>query len=271
MHKDVVHQAVWVFLRRMIVCLGENVLTLMPDALGSMLDVDNCGYEDLMQFIPLVNQLVGKFKEKVTPLLNAVFMPLTRATLGLLGSSVDPTDVCTLNDHSFLQRSYFEFLNGILANGLSRVLISEQNAPDAPEVLLTVLQISSFSDQKGQRILLGMFKQLIAVWFAQGTGLDGFDDFVLSDVVPHSFQCVMHPDNDPEDAWSRLMVGEVASILVAAFRNSGPSFLAFLETSYFPSVDLPPDAAEAVLELVQGGNVKALQQGLVEMAKALRS
>lgn len=264
-HKNVVQGAVRVYLHRMIVCLGEHVLPIMPEALGAILEDGECTTESLMQFIPVICQMITKLKQKVSPLMNDFFIPLTRATFGSIESEQDQADSLQV------KRAYFEFLKMITVHNLTDVLLSETNAPHIPEVLGRVLEMSDMSDMKGERILVGVFKQLINSWFAQDSGLEGFTDFVLGEVVPHFFQCVLHSDAEGEEAWYHLLLGEFADVLIAVFRNGGPSFLEYLQTTYFPSVEFPPHEAETILELIERSDTKALKQGLVGFAKRLRS
>jgi hypothetical protein len=101
-------------------------------------------------------------------------------------------------------------------------------------------------------------------------GLDGFDDFVLTAVVPSCFQSLMRPDTDLDDAWTHLMVAEVAGVLIASFHASGPPFLEFLQGTYFPQVEMPAEASAAIVDMIQAEDKKALGKGLTEIAKALR-
>jgi len=45
--------------------MGEGILPIMPQALASMLDVTTCQIHDLKEFVPLINQIIDKFKAKV--------------------------------------------------------------------------------------------------------------------------------------------------------------------------------------------------------------
>ena len=60
-----VRNGVRTYLHRLIVCMGEGILPIMPQALASMLDVTTCQIHDLKEFVPLINQIIDKFKAKV--------------------------------------------------------------------------------------------------------------------------------------------------------------------------------------------------------------
>eukprot|EP00038_Savillea_parva_P008981 m.180452 g.180452 ORF g.180452 m.180452 type:complete len:968 (-) comp15007_c0_seq1:43-2946(-) len=276
-HKETVHTAVRVFVHRMIVCLGAHVLPLMPEALGSMLGSDSVSVEDLMQVIPLANQVIVKFKTKAAPLLDGIFLPVARATFAILRTHVDPADLCTHEDHKVLRQSYFEFLESMVTHRLAHVLTSEENAPHVGEILSATLEVGNPLDTKGQRVLFGMFRGLIKQWFMQGSGLEGFDEFVLSNVIPSCFQTIMTPGVELDDAWSQFMVGEVAAVLLTTFDAAGPSFLSYLQDTYFPDVGLPAAAGALIIDHIQQESRPArerklvLRGELINIAKALRS
>ena len=60
-----VRNGVLTYLRRMIACMGEGILPIMPQALASMLDVTTCQIRGLKEFAPLINQIVAMRKVKV--------------------------------------------------------------------------------------------------------------------------------------------------------------------------------------------------------------
>ena len=77
----------------MIVALGDDVLNCIPAAVKGLLTnhtvlrrrttmptcsslTSGCQADDLQEFIPLMNHLITKFKAKVLPFLDQVFIPL---------------------------------------------------------------------------------------------------------------------------------------------------------------------------------------------------
>lgn len=72
--------------------MTPGILPIVPASLGAMLDVDNCQNEDIRDFMPLITQIIMKFKTKVAPVLADFFLPVVQATLTLLRIDVDPAD-----------------------------------------------------------------------------------------------------------------------------------------------------------------------------------
>jgi exportin-T len=62
------------YLHRMIVVLGEELLPFVPPAVHGLLAGHSC--QDLVDFIPLINHLMKHFKAKLSPFLDQVFLPL---------------------------------------------------------------------------------------------------------------------------------------------------------------------------------------------------
>ena len=59
-HKALLHSGVLQFLHRMVVCLEEEILPFIPLALQHLLK--SADTRELYDFIPLINQVVSKFK-----------------------------------------------------------------------------------------------------------------------------------------------------------------------------------------------------------------
>ncbi len=59
-HRQLLHAGVRQFLHRMVVCLEDEVLPFVPMAMENLLK--NADAKELYDFIPLINQVVGKFK-----------------------------------------------------------------------------------------------------------------------------------------------------------------------------------------------------------------
>nr|XP_006817588.1 PREDICTED: exportin-T-like [Saccoglossus kowalevskii] len=59
--RQIVHSAVRQYLHRMIVCLEGDVLPYIPIAVENLLK-SSCTAKDIQEFIPLINQIISKFK-----------------------------------------------------------------------------------------------------------------------------------------------------------------------------------------------------------------
>jgi exportin-T len=149
------------YLHRMIICLGDELLKYVPVAVSLLLK--NCKSQEIQEFIPLINQLVAKYKERISPFLQDVFMPVVQTIVTCLGQPFDPNDSEAQRDHLSLQKCYFLFLNSLATNNVTEVIAKGAN--NLEEVLGTLVQGAvTFPDPTVQKVCFGVLRQIIDVW-----------------------------------------------------------------------------------------------------------
>eukprot|EP00118_Oscarella_pearsei_P000252 m.4515 g.4515 ORF g.4515 m.4515 type:complete len:847 (+) comp10890_c0_seq1:178-2718(+) len=109
--RELLHSAVRQLLHRMIVCLGEDILPFIPLAVSHLLK--DCGQRDLQEFIPLINQIISRFKAQVQPIVGEIFLPIVQGIFNFLGELSDESD--QLFERSSLFRSATFTLLGALS------------------------------------------------------------------------------------------------------------------------------------------------------------
>ena len=62
-HREIIHNGVRQYLHRMIICLGDEVLPFVPATVTHLLK--DCEMRDVQEFIPLINQLIARFKVRL--------------------------------------------------------------------------------------------------------------------------------------------------------------------------------------------------------------
>ncbi|XP_015780138.1 PREDICTED: exportin-T-like [Acropora digitifera] len=90
-HRDTIHSGVRQYLHRMIVCLGDGVLPFIPVALDHLL-IEDCTARDIQEFIPLINQIIARFKLQIGPLLSDAFMPIVNRIFSVLHKLAENKD-----------------------------------------------------------------------------------------------------------------------------------------------------------------------------------
>nr|XP_045218722.1 exportin-T-like [Macaca fascicularis] len=123
LHKGILRSGVRTFLHRMIICPEEEVLPFIPSASEHMLK--DCEAEDLQEFIPLINQIMDKFKIQVSPFLRQMFMPLLHAVFEVLLRPVEENDQSAALEKQMLRRSYFAFLRTVPGSGMREVTANQ--------------------------------------------------------------------------------------------------------------------------------------------------
>jgi exportin-T len=145
----------------MIICLGDELLQYVPVAVSLLLS--DCKSQDIQEFIPFINQLITKYKERISPFLQTVFMQVVQAIMTCLSQPFDSNDLEALRDYQSLQRCYFLFLNSIATNNITEVIAKGCN--NLEEVLGTLVQGAvSFPDPAVQKLCFGVLKRLIDLW-----------------------------------------------------------------------------------------------------------
>uniref|UniRef100_A0A8C4Q9J9 Exportin-T n=1 Tax=Eptatretus burgeri TaxID=7764 RepID=A0A8C4Q9J9_EPTBU len=123
LQRDSIRAALRSFLHRMLVCLDVELLPYLPAALQAMLSRGDT--RDVLDAIPLLNQLVGKFKVQVQPLVREVFPVVLTGILGGLRLPVEENDQSAALEKQSIRRAYYTFMLALLTNGLGSI-ISDQ-------------------------------------------------------------------------------------------------------------------------------------------------
>ncbi|XP_071784413.1 exportin-T-like [Asterias amurensis] len=241
-HHQILHSVVRQYLHRMIICLEESLLPYVPIAVEHLLK--KCEARDIHEFIPLINQIAGKFKSTIVPFLRSVFMPIVTTIFNVLGQPADELDIQAKQDKDLLKRSYFQFLQTLVANDVSEV-ISGQDAQNFKQVLLTVIQGAVESqDPIVQKTAFNILRKLVDKWGGKD-GLPGFRDFINDYIIPACFMAPLKPTFNLSDGQTVLALNEDAAVLKSVLAKEGSQLISFLQQKYFPSLPLGPEPSQA--------------------------
>eukprot|EP01113_Clastostelium_recurvatum_P043579 TRINITY_DN7235_c0_g1_i4.p1 TRINITY_DN7235_c0_g1~~TRINITY_DN7235_c0_g1_i4.p1 ORF type:complete len:1068 (-),score=308.25 TRINITY_DN7235_c0_g1_i4:49-3252(-) len=277
------------FVHRMVDCVGSSLLPYLPSALPILLPQlppslpnsplpassssssssfsDNSigpSNKDLMAFIILVNQLVGKYKESMFMIMNEMFVGI----IDRVFRSVSPDVPVTPNsdeqrDLLELQKTYFMFLHMLLGNNLPQVLTSSVNVGRLQQVLGTVLEGCRNSADL-QKVCVQVLKRMVEEWGGTGErALPGFNKVIYEQIVPLTFTIITTPPFDPNDSYSNALLTEIVKLHKSIVTKCGPEFLIFMIQSYFPyTLRLPPDVAQNFAAQLEKAPPKAYQDYL---------
>lgn len=263
----IIHSAVRQFLHRMIVCLEDAVLPFVPVAVDHLLKKGDV--KDVQDFIPLINQIIAKFKKTIIPFLQEAFMPVVQHIFRVLSQPADELDTQAQRDKDSLQRSYFQFLQCIIANDVLEV-ISNQSPENFKEVLITVAQAAvDVKDPVAQKTCFNILKRLVEVWGGKN-GMPPFREYTYEYVIPACFMAPLKETFDLTDAQTVFAINEISSVLKVVFTKEGTGFLQYLQQKYFPSISLPPDAAQAFCNAVSEMDPKIFKDYFKHFIEALR-
>jgi len=263
-HSDKVRHGIRVFMQQMITCMGDSLIPATPAFLRAMFSGGLCGVEELRDMMTLVGQMISKFKQKLSPVLDQAILPLVQAIFATLQSEVDPQDTNAVEEMSLLRRGYYGMLLKIMVHNLHNVFVSETNLPHLTGILETIAHgVAQADEPRTQKDCVNILDEMMKVWL-QPPGVQGFSEFVFQQIVPACFNAILKPGFRLKDMECQLVIKAVVGAL-KRINSIGPTELSqFLQTQYFPSVGLPAEAAaqcaNAVTELSQKDLVGFLKQ-----------
>ncbi|GFO01906.1 exportin-t-like [Plakobranchus ocellatus] len=240
-------QGVRQYLHRMVVCLEEEILPFLPQAMEKLLKQPDA--KELYDFLPLVNQIVMKFKAGINPFLSQVFMPLVLTIHQVLSAPTDLNDRVSAEEKKMLQRGYFFFLATIVCNCID--VLKVQDMQNLNQVLMSLIHGAvEIPDPQSQKCCFATLKKLIQEW--GGTeALPGFPEFIYKEIIPACFAAPLKPTFDLSDGQTTLALGESASCMIEIFQQRGQELLAFLRTDFFPSRGISQENAEIYIANMQ--------------------
>uniref|UniRef100_A0A3B3DXD2 Exportin-T n=1 Tax=Oryzias melastigma TaxID=30732 RepID=A0A3B3DXD2_ORYME len=236
------------FLHRMIICLEEEVLPFVPAASEHMLK--DCEAKDLQEFIPLISQITAKFKQQI-------FMPLVLAIFEVMARPAEDNDQTAALERQMLRRSYFSFIQTMTGSGMNEVM-ANQGAENIERILFTIIQGAvDLPDPVAQKTCFIILSKLVELWGKDG--LPGFSDFTYKHIVPACFLAPLKPTFDLSDAQTCLTLSECALTLKTIYLKQGAEFLQFLQTEYLPSLQVTPQIAQELCQVLQQPDLKVLK------------
>ena len=241
--------AVRTYFHRMVVCLEEEIMAFVPVTVDYLLRTAES--KTIVDFIPLLNQIVSKFKKNLVPYLQHVFMPIVHKMWALMSEQpVDDSDSVLSSEREALRRSYFMFIQSIVTQDVIEV-ISSQAANDAKDVLESVVRGAvEIPDPITQKLCFSILRTLVEKWGdenannAAGTPeADGFRVFIYERIIPACFQAPLQPYFDLNDGAYSMAAGECAMCLKTLHEKRGEEFVEHLRNNVFLPLNVNSDVS----------------------------
>ncbi|XP_066912669.1 exportin-T-like [Clytia hemisphaerica] len=237
-HRAIIHSGVRQYLHRMIICLGQDVLPYVPVAVTHLLK--DCEMADIQDFIPLINQLITRFKSSISPFLTDIFMPLVSQVFAFLQAPTESNDQQALREKQLLQRSYYLFIATITNMSILEV-ISSQESNNVKEILLSIVHGAvEVDDPQAQKTCFIICNKLVDNW----GGDESFKEFVYEHIVPACFMAPLKSTFNLEDAQTYLALQEIANVQKTILQKWNVEFLQYLIQTYLPQNNCPPDMTQ---------------------------
>ncbi|XP_028410861.1 exportin-T-like [Dendronephthya gigantea] len=267
-HRDLIHSGVRQYLHRMIICLGEDILPYIPVAVTHLLKDPEA--KDIQEFIPLINQIISKFKNHITPFLQEIFMPIVRTIFSVLNQPTDSLDTQATREKMSLKNSYFQFIASLVNNNIVEVILS-QEPQNTQEVLMTIIHGAvEPADSSSQKACFGILKKLVEIW-GNTDGPTAFQEFLYNHIIPSCFVAPSKPEFDLNDAQTILTLQEISSIQKILHQKQGGQFIHFLQSKYLPSLNLAPELIQEYCRHVEQADVKQFKNFLKAFFNSFKS
>ncbi|GAA5992257.1 hypothetical protein JCM5350_006326 [Sporobolomyces pararoseus] len=238
---------------RIVATTGQAVLDLIPTLIDCL--IGQITFPELAELLSFLGLLVAKYKTNFTTVLDTLLLPVFNRVFHFLQLPIAGTDDQV--QHSTLKRAYFSFIITICSANLQQVFYSEKNQPHLQSILQSITHyISTNSLAQDQRYGFGVLVKLVSIWvdpFPVPTNsktpivpspVPGFERFIYENVIGICFEIPLKPEFDFSDAQSYQVVGEIALLLKTLQQKRPTEFESFLETSFFPSINCPPEKSQ---------------------------
>ncbi|XP_063443506.1 exportin-T-like isoform X2 [Mytilus trossulus] len=248
LHRQLIHTGVRQYLHRMVVCMEKEILPFVPVVLENLLKQPDA--RELHDFLPLMNQMIMKFKSAISPFLQEVFMPLVSTIYQVLTTPTDELDQVTANDKKMLQRSYYLFICTIVANDVLDVL-KNQDMQNLNQVLITFIQGAvDIPDPQSQKMCFNILRKLVDSW-GGNDGMAGFVDFMYKSIIPACLMAPMKPSFDLNDGQTSLALGECSNCLREIYGKRGDEMIQYLQSEYLPTLQLSQQQTEEFCQVLK--------------------
>eukprot|EP00163_Fabomonas_tropica_P029096 TRINITY_DN6127_c0_g1_i7.p1 TRINITY_DN6127_c0_g1~~TRINITY_DN6127_c0_g1_i7.p1 ORF type:complete len:958 (-),score=191.80 TRINITY_DN6127_c0_g1_i7:233-3106(-) len=247
---QVVMSKVTFYLHAMITCMDDLFLTQAPLVFESLLKVHRLTV--LTDFMRLVCQMITKYKEKVTDLVKTNLLHVIQHVLEVINKG-KPTDEDMLDtEQNELKRQYYQFLQYLIAPTCAHVFTDPVNVGNLNQILNTVMEGTTDSDRHIQATAFGILTRSVDLWAVH---IPGFDQFILQAILPACFSVPLAPDFNLKDPSDGQVLGETANCLRAIQGRVGDDFGRYLSSTYLPSMQVPPELAQAYVTQMHNSNV----------------
>jgi exportin-T len=118
-HKSLIHAGIRQYIHRMIICIDSEMLEYLPVIIEHFLRIAN-EPRDLTDLLPLVNQVVSKYKQQIVPFMQSVIMQLVNGILNYVSAlpAEIAADILRITTDQ-IQSFNLVCTNPLIANGIA--------------------------------------------------------------------------------------------------------------------------------------------------------
>ncbi|CBY14023.1 unnamed protein product [Oikopleura dioica] len=244
--RSVVMQSVRTFLHRMLICMGEDILVLLPDALAIFLE--RVEFRELHELFPLINQIGAKFKEKTVPLISPLLSQILANTFQLIDSGTGESE-----EIKTITRDFYNFINQSANN--NSLAIFTNNETHIMKILSSVEAGARSSDPVAAKLCFTIFSKLAKDWGQQ----PWFGDIIQNQIIPACILGPASPNYDLKDAQTQMAIAESAVCMKVLFEIHGDGLVEYLRNTYLPSLSISSNIGGEYCEALAKKEIKAFK------------
>ena len=221
-NNNVLRNKTMIYLQRMIICLGEKVLMIMPQYLQVL--ITHCTQEDLLDVSQLLHQLCCKFKARMIPIVDESLLPFLKKCHELIPDTNEkegadlPPHLVTEQLHT--KKIMFAFLYQVVTKNCTPALLSPTNVGSLEGILKMVGDGAiNVPDPNMKKACVQFFKELSNQWLVNGVDgsntniVRGFQTYLEQTFIPGVFGIFLQDSYNVKDALQYRVVREMVGIL----------------------------------------------------------
>jgi exportin-T len=223
---------------RLLGILGGNMLPQLPQWIDGLLSASS-GKDEMAFFLRILDQVVFEFKSEIYDVLDQLFTPLQQRLLMALEEPIMGTDdQVQLGE---LRREYLSFLLAILNNNLEGILISDRNQGCFEQVVRCIMGLARAfeSSTSSSKVAFGVLTRMATIWggpdvantgAAPTPAIPNFDQFMVERFHPLCWEVMNDGSFRSNDAQSRQILGEIATLEATIWAKTGDLFMQHLRS-----------------------------------------
>jgi len=274
-----VRNKVMIYLQRMILCLGNQVLSSMPNFIETL--IDYCDDKDIIDVAQILYQICIKFRENAKTVINRATLPFLRKCHTLIHGLVQFVDQGftpphLLTEQLAIRKLIFIFLYQVVNNQCTEILLSATNAPSLGDILRAMGDGAiTIEDPVIKRTCLQFFRELVYQWGAeclrQGenwNAIIGFMHYIFVVFIPGMIGCMLKESFDEQDAMQNRNISEMGIILFTVKEKCGPDeFEEKVLKGILPKFNCPPYIITTFHQAHNSGDMESCLKALLHIIK----
>jgi len=252
---------------RLLGALGKRILPELPRWFGGLL-IPSSSKDEIASFLRLLVNVIHKLNAEIYSFLNSLFTPLMqRVFAGIAEPILGTDDEIQLVE---LKTHYLAFLQVVLSEGLSDILVSVENQAVFENIVSSIEHFTRDpEDFLTAKIAFQVLTKMCSVWGGPDVQLDGgqpqptltgFDRFMLERFSGLVWALPSETSVDPRDARARQVLMEGAGMQKQIFSKTGQEYVTWLRERELGPMGMDEGRVNAYLNALTTSDAKGFKK-----------